>query len=172
MNTNRSNKTNRSSKSYKTDRSNKSNKTNRSDESIESDDSTDVETSDDSNASTDSNTSNESSITTDSSKKKSNDGLRVLVTMKDQFVLGLVKEEVLLQITILSLAGNCSMLTNRVCFLLFFSPIDGWLDFSHRSRRLHKQTSAMYGALARADGLRIHRRNDSTVLLAECLVTN
>ena len=128
MNTNRSNKTDRSSKSNKTNRSSKSNKTNRSsksnktdrsDESIESDDSTDVEMSDDSNASTDSNTSNESSITTDSSKKKSNDGLRVLVTMKDQFVLGLVKEEVLLQITILSLAGNCSMLTNRVCFLLF-----------------------------------------------------
>lgn len=109
------NPTHRSSKSSGTNRTHRSTVSSLSFDSTES--SAISPLSDSSESSTASSTSIPSTLTSDSSKKKPNDGLRLQVTMKDSLVLGLVNEpnEILLQLTVLSLAGNCTMLTHRVC---------------------------------------------------------
>ena len=111
-----SNPTHRSSKSSGTNRTHRSTVSSLSYDSTESSPAISP-LSDSSESSTASSTSIPSTLTSDSSKKKPNDGLRLEVTMKDSLVLGLVNEpnEILLQLTVLSLAGNCTMLTHRVC---------------------------------------------------------
>ena len=113
-----SNPTHRSSKSSGTNRTHRSTVSNVSTLSFDSTESSPTSPlSDSSESSAASSTSIHSTLTSDSSKKKPNDGLRLQVTMKDSLVLGLVNEpnEILLQLTVLSLAGNCTMLTHRVC---------------------------------------------------------
>ena len=124
-----SNPTHRSSKSSGTNRTHRSTVSNVSTLSFDSTESTPTSPlSDSSESSAASSTSIPSTLTSDSSKKKPNDGLRLEVTMKDSLVLGLVNEpnEILLQLTVLSLAGNCTMLTHRVCVHCFLSsrPMD------------------------------------------------
>ena len=155
------NELNESSEANRTHRSAKSSgttHTHRSTVSNESIESSSTPSSLSSDSSADSSTSIHSSLTSDSSKKKQHDGLRLQVTMKDSLVLGLVNEpnEILLQLTLLSLAGNCTMLSHRVCFP-FASPLDRRIRFTHSPRGLHKHGPSLHGALARAHGLRLHR---------------
>ena len=124
-----SNPTHRSSKSSGTNRTHRSTVSNVSTLSYDSVESSATSPlSDSSESSAASSTSIHSTLTSDSSKKKPNDGLRLQVTMTDPLILGLVNEpnEVLLQLTVLSLAGNCTMLTHRVCvrFSLSSRPMD------------------------------------------------